>query len=243
MSTTADYIVTDDRPNASGVMVSAAEPRPFAIHRLSWGAVLAGVALALVVHLILNMLGVGIGVATLDPGTADNPSVSTLSISAGIWFIVSGIIAAFAGGWLASRVSGKPFRATGGLQGLTSWAVTTLIVVFFLSTVAGGIMAGAFQSLRGATGAAITTSANGPYSADDVAGAAGVSSEELRDAAPRADTTVNQVADDAATVISTSAIIGVVALVLGALAAFFGGMAGTIKAVTVTTETVVRRNI
>jgi hypothetical protein len=224
-------------------MVSAAEPRPFAIHRVSWGAVLAGVALALVVHLMLNMLGAGVGIATLDPGTGDNPSAGNFTIGAGIWFVVSGIIAAFAGGWLASRAAAKPLRVTGGLHGLTSWAVTTLIVVFVLSSIAGGIMAGAFQGVTGMARTAVSTTADRNLSTDDVARAAGVTPGELRDAARDANTNAAQIADTATAAVSTSLIVSVVALVLGALAAWFGGVAGTIKAVTVTTETVVRRNI
>src|SRR5882757_3149039 len=37
------------------------------VSRISWGAVLAGVVVALVTQLLLNMLGIGIGAATLNP--------------------------------------------------------------------------------------------------------------------------------------------------------------------------------
>ena len=38
------------------------------INETSWGAVLAGVVVALVTQLILNMIGLGLGAGTLDPG-------------------------------------------------------------------------------------------------------------------------------------------------------------------------------
>jgi hypothetical protein len=52
------------------------------INRVAWGAIFAGVVVALVVQVLLTMLGAGIGMATLDPGSADNPAASTFSISA-----------------------------------------------------------------------------------------------------------------------------------------------------------------
>jgi hypothetical protein len=68
----------------------AEDARTIMLNRVSWGAVLAGIVTALVTQLILNMLGIGIGVATLDPAGGDNPQASTFSIAAGIWWTVSG---------------------------------------------------------------------------------------------------------------------------------------------------------
>lgn len=84
------------------------------------GAVFAGVVLSLVLQLIFNMIGIGIGASTLDvgAGAADNPSASGLSIGAGIWWTVSGILAALAGGLAAGRLSGKPKESTAGWRGL-----------------------------------------------------------------------------------------------------------------------------
>src|SRR5215217_1230363 len=84
------------------------DARTILLNRVSWGAVLVGVAIALVTQLVLNMIGLGIGVGTLDPGTGDNPSATSLSIGAGIWFVVAGIVASFAGGYAAGRLAGKP---------------------------------------------------------------------------------------------------------------------------------------
>src|SRR5262245_25491701 len=74
-------------------------------HRVSWGAIFAGVVIALVVQVLLSVLGLGLGVATFDPLRGDNPDAATFSIAAGIWYLVSGIIAALAGGYVAGRLS------------------------------------------------------------------------------------------------------------------------------------------
>ena len=85
------------------------------LNRVSWGATLAGVAVALVVQLIVNMIGIGIGAATLDPGTGDNPSASSFSIGAALWWTVSGILAALAGGLYCRAPRGEAERVHRGL--------------------------------------------------------------------------------------------------------------------------------
>ncbi len=97
-------------PGASGLAVDAVVPDDRLTqlrNRVSWGAILAGVVAALVVQLLLNILGVGIGASAVDAAnTADNPSASGFSLTAGIWWTLSGIIASFAGGIVAGRLCG-----------------------------------------------------------------------------------------------------------------------------------------
>src|SRR3954453_4374893 len=91
-----------DAPHMSPVTPSE-DARTIMLNRISWGAVLAGVVVALVTQLVLHLLGIGLGAANLGPagGSADTPSASTFSIGAGIWFAVSGILASLAGGYAA----------------------------------------------------------------------------------------------------------------------------------------------
>ena len=132
------------------------------INRISWGAVLAGVVVALVAQLILNMIGIGIGASTLDPGAgaAENPSAQGFSIGAGIWLLVSGIVAALAGGFAAGRLSGKPQESTAGWHGLTTWALTTLVIFYLLTSTIGGLVGGAYRGLANAAGG-VTSAAGG----------------------------------------------------------------------------------
>jgi hypothetical protein len=147
---TRTFDVKDDRMQTHATATEDAHT--IMINKVSWGAIFAGVVVALVVQVLLTMLGVGIGVATLDPGTGDNPAASTFSITAGIWYAVSGIIAAFAGGYVAARMSGRTVPTTGALHGLTTWAFTTLLVLYLLSTAIGSIVGGAFSGLASALG-------------------------------------------------------------------------------------------
>src|SRR4030081_460820 len=109
----------------------------------SWGAVFAGATIALVVQIILNMVGIGVGLSTIDIAAGDAPSAGSLSIGAGIWWVVSGMVAAAVGGYIAGRLSGKASQLTTAYHGLIAWAVSTLTVVYLLSSAASGLIGGA----------------------------------------------------------------------------------------------------
>jgi hypothetical protein len=119
--------------------------------RLSWGAILAGVFVSLGVHLLLTLLGAGVGFSTIDPAVpGGTPEGETLGLTAGIWWAVSGIFAALVGGWVAVRLAGTTHPTLAWLHGLTTWAVTTIIVLWTLSMLAGTAVAGAFNVAGGA---------------------------------------------------------------------------------------------
>jgi hypothetical protein len=144
-----------DAPHMSPV-TPAEDARTIMINKVSWGAVLAGVVVALVTQLILNLIGIGIGASTLDPGAGamENPSASGFSISAGIWWSLAGVIAAFVGGYASGRLAGKPKESTAGWHGLTTWALTTLVVFYLLTSAVGGILGGAYRTVTGIASAA-----------------------------------------------------------------------------------------
>ena len=124
-------------------------------NRASWGAILAGVAAALVVQLLLNILGVGIGASSLDAAnTGDNPTASGFSTTAGIWWTLSGIIASFVGGVVAGRLCGTSDTNTARWHGFVTWCTATLIIFYLLTSAVGGILGGAFNALSGTVGAA-----------------------------------------------------------------------------------------
>lgn len=123
-------------------------------NRVSWGAILAGVAAALVVQLLLNILGVGIGASSLDAAnTGDNPSASGFSLTAGIWWTLSGIVAPFVGGVVAGRLRGTSDNNTAHWHGLVSWCAATLIIFYLLTSAVGEIIGGTFNALGSTVGA------------------------------------------------------------------------------------------
>jgi hypothetical protein len=155
-------------PHMSSV-TPAEDARTILINKISWGAVLAGVVVALVTQLVLNLLGIGIGLATLAPSTGDSPSASSFSIGAGIWFAATVILAALAGGYTAGRLSGVPKETTGSWHGLATWALTTLIVFYLLTSAVGGILGGAYRTMAGALGGVASTVGSTAQTAAQVA--------------------------------------------------------------------------
>jgi hypothetical protein len=94
---------------------------------VQWGAVVGGVVVALIVHILLNMIGAGIGAVSMDAPTEGQ--AQALGWGAFGWWSISGIIAAFVGGWSAGAFSSAIGSTNGGLHGFLSWAVTTILVV------------------------------------------------------------------------------------------------------------------
>lgn len=131
-------------------------------NRVSWGAVFAGVVAALVAQLVLNLLGLGVGASSLDANNlGDNPAASTFSMTAGIWWTVSGIVASLVGGIVAGRLCGTSDANTARWHGFVSWCAATLIMFYLLTSAVGGIIGGTFNAL----GSTLSTAGRGAASA------------------------------------------------------------------------------
>lgn len=111
------------------------------ISRISWGAVLAGTLTALVVVFLLNLLGFGIGLTTIDPMTDANP-FEGLGTGTIVWWAVANVAALFVGGMVAGRMSGLPSNSDGGLHGFLAWGLYTLLSIYLVTTTIGGIFNG-----------------------------------------------------------------------------------------------------
>lgn len=103
--------------------------------RVSWSSVFAGGAIALVTYLLLSVLGTAIGAGAVDPLEAGNP-LRGFGTGAGIWLFASTLLAVAAGAWVAGRTA--PTR--GGLHGLLSWTITTLLTTWLLASLATGVV-------------------------------------------------------------------------------------------------------
>ncbi len=131
-----------------------ADTRAVLLNQASWGAIFAGAVTALVTQVVLNLVGVGVGLSAVGTNAADNPAASTVSLGAGLWFVVSGIVASLVGGLIAGRLSGKALPGAAALHGLVSWAVTTLVVLYLITSAASGLVGGALSTVSGALGGA-----------------------------------------------------------------------------------------
>ena len=120
--------------------------------RLSWRAVLAGAAIAIAIGAMLNLLGVAMGAAALDPYDLTRGEAKGLAVAGGLWLALSNAVGLFVGAWLVSRFGPHPdpWRlTTGALQPLAIWAVAflaALVIAGFTGTgFMGNLVRGAIQ--------------------------------------------------------------------------------------------------
>lgn len=140
------------------------------LSRVSWGAIFAGVIVTLVIQLLLGILGIAIGASTIDPLREQNPT-GGLGTGAGIWFIITGLVSLFAGGWIAGRLAGIPRVIDSSLHGVLTWGITTLLTFYLLTTTVGAVIGGAARALgQGATLIGQGVAAASPGVADAVQG-------------------------------------------------------------------------
>ena len=134
---------TSDRMAAETV-----ELAPFS--RVSWGGILAGVVIVLALQVVLNMVGVGIGLSAVEPLTRETPALRSFGLGAGIWLVLSTWIALAAGGFVASRIAGSYHTDDALLHGFVTWGLTLIIGIVLLSGAIGAVANGAADIAGGA---------------------------------------------------------------------------------------------
>jgi hypothetical protein len=117
--------------------------------RLSWGAIFAGLVVAVVMQIVLSVLGLAIGLTIWDPG---DPAAH-LGRGAGIWMAIAALISLFAGGVVAGRMAGILTPGDGAMHGGIMWGLSVILTLWLTAAGAGMILGGAFQVVGTAAGA------------------------------------------------------------------------------------------
>jgi hypothetical protein len=148
------------------------------IHRrISWAAIFGGVILVVTVQLLLSLLGAGIGLGTVNTNSGTTPDASSIGIGAGLWWVVSSIIALGFGGYVAAWLAGIEIKWDGVLHGLITWGIATLLTLYLLSSAVGSIIGGGFSAVGSVTSAA---GSGVKDAAQPLAQAAGVSPDMIQ---------------------------------------------------------------
>lgn len=101
---------------------------PAVLRRTVWGAIFIGAITAIGVQVILTVLGVAIGVSSVDQ--AD--SAATVGVAASIWWLVTGIISLLAGGTVLGRTAGIQRSVDVLLHAFAMWATTAVAGIFLV---------------------------------------------------------------------------------------------------------------
>ena len=146
---------------------------------LSWSGIIAGVFAALALQLLLNLLGIGVGASSIDPAQGQQPGQG-MAIGALIWFVLSWILSLAVGAWVACQFAPYEDRRAGAIQGFLVWSVSSIMLVYLLSTAAGSLIGGT-ASVIGRTAALVGSGAKStvPGVAGLVSRATGITSEDI----------------------------------------------------------------
>jgi hypothetical protein len=136
--------------------IEEGEAFEFVGFRLSWGAIFAGFVIALVTQVILTLIGLAVGLGSLQFGP--DGTLEQVGIGAGIWAVVTGLISLFVGGLAAGHFAGILTRLDGVLHGVLVWGLTVIVALWALtsgvSTLLGGMFGVAGQTVAAALGGA-----------------------------------------------------------------------------------------
>ncbi len=150
--------------------------------RISWGAIFAGVVIAVAVQLVMGILGTGIGLSMVDPVEGSTPGATGFGIGAGLYWLITTVVALGAGGYAAARVSGVTEKFDALVHGLVVWGVTLIQTLYLLTSAVGGIIGGAFRTVGAVAGAAGSTVG---AAAPRVAQVAGVDQNDIQQEAAK----------------------------------------------------------
>ncbi|MEA3113969.1 MAG: hypothetical protein QOG58_3768 [Caballeronia sp.] len=198
--------------------------------RISWGAVIAGVILSLIVYLIMSVLGTAIGASLLAPMSQPNPG-RVFGFGSGVWVIVTTVLAVFVGSYFAGRCA----PVLGWLHGLLAWAVMTLLLLYGMTSIIGGAVsvAGNVAAATANVGAAASSQANqGNQATGSLVDSAKQQAQAMLDGAASATASADaqqdamQAAHTAARGIARATWYSFAALLVGAIIAVVSGSAG-----------------
>lgn len=102
-----------------------------------WSGVIAGTVAIIAAQVFFATLGLAIGLSI--PGGA--ATAEGMGIFAGIWWLVTGVLALFIGGWVAGRYARGGNEIDSSVHGVMAWALATTLSVLFV-TAWGGMLAG-----------------------------------------------------------------------------------------------------
>ena len=109
---------------------------------ISWGAVIAGVVVAIALGFLLNMLGLAIGATAANPWTMDSGDAKAFSLGGGLWVAFSSAVALQVGGYIAARAAKYPDHHKGLFQGLAVWGVAFVLAFAGIGSSVGGVLRG-----------------------------------------------------------------------------------------------------
>ena len=183
--------------------------------RVRWPAAFAGLLTALTLLIALGVLGLAVGLTSVDAGAAvaQRGVPSGLGLGSGIWAGVSALLAFLLGGWVAGRTAAVFGKGWGALNGMLVFLLAVPLTLWLAGSGLGALLGsfgGFAQSLN-----------IDPNAVRDAAGQAGQNAQQ------NAQQVTPEQAAQAATSARNAAWSTLLGLGLGTGAATLGGLLGT----------------
>ena len=131
---------------------------------VSWAAIIGGALAAVAITLLLVALGSGIGLSSVSPWSALNPSATTFTLLAAVWLIIVQWLSSALGGYISGRLRTKWagihtgevfFRDT--VHGFLAWALASVLVVAFATSSVSSAVSSAGRAISNVAGSAAST--------------------------------------------------------------------------------------
>lgn len=187
--------------------------------QVRWGPIVAGLVTALTTMLLLNLLGIALGLTAVDAaGTAQRGAAPEgAGTMAAIWAGISAIIGFFSGGWVAGKTAAVFSRGAGAFNGAMVFLLAVPVTLWLASAGLGALL-GSLGSFAGAMNI-------DPAQAQNAAQSAFGQAQQAAGDASRSE--VTNAAQTAKTVAASGAWGALIASLLGLGAATLGGSIGT----------------
>jgi len=130
--------VPEEQMGATVTPMARGAAAPAWYSRLSWGAIFAGVFIALATQLVIAAFVTWIGLAIVN--VTDVAGLQDALASIGIWIAVGALVALFVGAWAAARIQAVPYTSDGLWLGATVWAVTLTLGILLSSFGVTGLL-------------------------------------------------------------------------------------------------------
>jgi hypothetical protein len=111
---------------------------------LRWSAVFAGAATTIALWVLLQMVGMGIGLAAVN--VDDSGSLHDVGIGSTLWTLIAPLIAMFVGGFVSGRLAGAWSRGIGAMHGFVTWAISSVLGLLVTIGIVTIIASGALHS-------------------------------------------------------------------------------------------------
>jgi hypothetical protein len=114
---------------------------------LRWSAVFAGAAVAVALWVVLQLIGMGAGLAAVD--LYDDGSLRNVGMGTTVWSMLAPLIALFVGGMIAGRLATTFDQKVAMGHGLVTWAIASLAGVVAVAWLVSAISHGAVNMAYG----------------------------------------------------------------------------------------------